>query len=121
MQKNAWSKTGGQYEKKVFSSIIDFGNGWVNGHIDVTEDGKVLFTSIPYDEGWEIKVNGEKAEAELYADAFITIPLQAGDNNIEMDYHAGGIKAGALLSAIGILLTVGAALVGRRKEKRLRK
>ncbi len=87
--------------------IYDYGNGWVKGHIDVAEDNKILFTSIPYDEGWEIKVNGEKTEPlRLLDGAFIGISLPKGNYDIEFKYHVPGFKTGLLISliSIGILI-----------------
>ena len=76
-----------------------------------------MFTSIPYDEGWSVKVDGEKIQPEKIADAFIGISLQKGEHKIEMSYCPKGFLIGMVLTGISGLLFIGVFLV----EKRLRK
>ena len=88
--------------------VIDYGSGWVDAHIDVNEDNKVLFTTIPYDEGWVIKVNGEMVEPlQLLEGTFIGLNLPQGSYDIEFRYHVPGLKTGAIISIISLLLIVG--------------
>ena len=63
-----------------------------------------MYTSIPYDEGWEITVDGEKIEPEKIANAFIGIPLSEGEHRIEMKYCPEGF-------VIGLILTCGAGIL----------
>ncbi len=48
-------------------TVREYGNGYVYGNITVSDDDKVLFTSIPYDEGWEIWVNGVKTFFQMFS------------------------------------------------------
>lgn len=88
----------------------------LSGTITAEQDG-VMFTSIPYDEGWSVKVDGEKIQPEKIADAFIGISLQKGEHKIEMSYCPKGFLIGMVLTGISGLLFIGVFLV----EKRLRK
>ena len=73
------------------------------GNIHVNQSG-LMYTSIPYDEGWEITVDGEKIEPEKIANAFIGIPLSEGEHRIEMKYCPEGF-------VIGLILTCGAGIL----------
>ena len=87
--------------------IVDYGNGYIKGKITVPEDGKILFTSIPYDTGWEIIVNGEKAEPiKLLENAFIGIRLPKGIFDIEFRYCVPGLKSGLIITIISTILFV---------------
>ena len=44
--------------------------------ISEDEDGGLYFTSIPYDEGFEITVDGEKQDAKILANAFLGFELE---------------------------------------------
>lgn len=85
--------------------VKDYGNEYVKAHIDVNEEGKILFTSIPYDEGWEIKVNGETVEPiGLLDDAFLGIKLNKGSYDIEFKYHVPGFRTGLIISIISLIV-----------------
>ncbi|MBR4543131.1 MAG: YfhO family protein [Lachnospiraceae bacterium] len=91
--------------KKGQMDVVEYDNGYVHGTIDVLEDHKVLFTSIPYDEGWEITVNGEKKEPLALLDgAFMGLELEKGNHDIVFQYHVPGLKNGAVISAASFLM-----------------
>lgn len=88
-------------------NISDYKNGYVHGRIDINDDDKVLFTSIPYDEGWNITVNGEETEPiKLLDGAFIGLELPKGSYDIEFKYSVPGLGIGALISIISIILLI---------------
>ena len=65
----------------------------VIGQIDAVSDG-LLFTSIPYDKGWSVTIDGVAAEAREFADTFLAIPVTAGTHTIELTYHPEGLTTG---------------------------
>ena len=75
------------------------------GNIKVTKDGMFVI-NIPYDEGFNIKVNGKTVEYQKVNKAFIGFPLTAGDKEIIITYKAPLFNAGIVLSLIGIVLTL---------------
>ncbi len=85
----------------------------LKGSIRAEADG-IMFTSIPFDEGWSVRVDGEKAEVEKIADAFIGIELTEGEHYIEMHYRPKGFVFGLLLTGISAALL----WVMYRKERR---
>lgn len=101
----------GKYEAKN----ITIQNGHIFGNV-VAKAGDRLFLSVPIDSGWDIFVNGKQMEPELFAGCLITLPLSEGNNEIQMTYHIPGLKAGAALSVIGLLLLIGWNIKDRRKR-----
>ena len=78
----------------------------VTGTIQVKEDG-MLFTSIPYENGWTVKGDGEEVPKKKIADAFIGISLTAGEHDIEMTYMPEGLGLGLILTCIsGVLFII---------------
>ena len=56
----------------------------ISGTVNAAENG-VLYTSIPYDEGWTVTVDGEKvAKQDLLAvgDALLAIPIGSGSHTV---------------------------------------
>ncbi len=85
---------------------MELENGRVSAKITAKEDGEMLFMSIPYDAGWEIRDNGEQISPEVFESSLMTIPLHEGENEITMEYHIPMFKIGMLFSAIGILFMI---------------
>lgn len=77
----------------------------LTGTIDVPEDKTLIFTTIPYDKGWHVKVDGKDTETIAVLDeallAFYTTP---GKHAVEMSYFSDAVKYGIIISAVGIIL-----------------
>ena len=79
----------------------------------------ILCLTIPYDEGWKVTVDGEKAETErVLKDAFTGIRLSAGTHRITLSYMPRGFVPGALSSVICILLIILCGVFEKKHKKR---
>lgn len=76
---------------------------------------QILFTSIPYDSGWTVKVDGEKVEPSLVDEAYMAIDVPAGTHTVEFSYVPSGLAAGAVVSVAAILILI-AAVLWRKKH-----
>ncbi len=84
----------------------------IEGNVQAAEAG-TLFTSIPYDKGWKVTVDGQERKGRKVLDAFFGLDLPAGSHEIRLEYHPPGLKAGAAVSAISLLFVGLAAWLGR--------
>lgn len=73
----------------------------VNGrHASATftaQEEQVLFTTIPYDQGWTAFVDGEKVPIHKFKNALISIPVSSGTHVIELRYLPVGWILGVIL------------------------
>lgn len=103
----AWDKAYAMISKSLMT-VTEASDTRIKGTIDAGEGG-VLVTSIPYEEGWKLKVDGKKIEIrELTGDAWISTGLGAGVHEIELTYRPAGFINGLLLTILSILGLVGA-------------
>jgi hypothetical protein len=65
-----------------------------------------MYTSIAYESGWTVYVDGVKTETVKFKDAMLAVPLTAGSHTIRMVYVPEGYHTGAALTAISIVLLV---------------
>lgn len=79
----------------------------IEGTVQAAESG-TLFTSIPYDKGWTILVDGSPVTGRKVLDAFLGFDVPEGSHSITLTYFPPGLKAGLLLSGASILC-IGAA------------
>ncbi len=77
----------------------------IQGTVTAGED-QILFTSIPYEPGWTVKVDGKKVPTTECLKAMIYVPLAAGTHTISMSYTPPGFVAGVILLCIGIVMCV---------------
>ncbi len=85
--------------------VEEFKEDHIVGTVTAKEDG-ILYTSISYEPGWTVKVDGEKVEYIELVDALIGVPLSAGEHTIEMTFFPKGLLIGIIISAIAILITI---------------
>jgi len=91
-----------------------FEDGYVTGSYE-SNGNDVLFTTIPYDPGWTVKVNGIVVEPHIAQDAFIALDVVAGVNEIEMSYQSPGFIPGAAVSAGACVVFIVFAFTLRRR------
>ena len=58
----------------------------------------------------------KKVDYDLTGSTFITIPLEEGDNIIEMSYSVPHLSSGIVLSIAGVLLLAGITYFERKKK-----
>ena len=85
--------------------VTEFTDGLVKGRINMPF-GKTLFTSIPYDKGWSLKVDGKPAEYYKLADALIGIDLAAGEHELELKYSPPGSTLGWILTLLAAVFLI---------------
>lgn len=68
----------------------------------------IMYTSIPYEKGWTVKVDGKKAETFALADTMLAINLEPGTHSIELSYFPDGLALGAVITLISTLLIAAA-------------
>ena len=90
---------------------------WMKGTIHVAEDQGSVFTSIPYEGGWTVKIDGEPAEVLCGADSLIAFRITSGTHTIEMNYCPPGLLPGAAVSGCALLIFA-ALIVWRRLTHR---
>ena len=65
-----------------------------------------MYTSVPYDEGWSVYVDGKKVKYREVADTFIGIRVPKGSHKITMKFYPRGLFCGIGISLVSILLMV---------------
>ena len=78
---------------------------YFEGSLTTTEGFTSVQTTIPYDAGWRITVDGETVEGYRTADTLLAFDLPgAGEHTIVLRYAPGIYTAGSILSALSFLL-----------------
>lgn len=95
-----------------------FEDGRIEGEYTAKDDGNLLL-SVPYDEGWNVTVNGTATELTPAADKGLSsLNMQKGANRIVMTYKTPGALAGLAVSLATAAALVAAGLYARHKKSR---
>ncbi len=92
---------------------LEIGTNQISGMITLQEE-KILCLSIPYSQGWSAQVDGEPAELLQANTMYMALELEPGTHEVVLYYETPGLKAGAKMSVIGILLFLGVVIWERR-------
>jgi hypothetical protein len=85
----------------------------IKGEIDSNRDG-LFYTSIVYEDGWTVKVDGEKVDTKKVGGAMLAFDITEGTHTIEMTYTPSGYLLGSLASILGIVLLIAMAFLYRK-------
>lgn len=104
---------------KNVNATIDYVN--TNGNklsAAYTSDGDgFMVISLPYDEGWTIRVDGEEISYYNVNGGFIGFKIEEGNHEIKMHFVPKGLKTGIVVSALGIVLFIIGIIKSPRRKK----
>ena len=74
------------------------------GKVTTKQDEQVILTTIPYDKGWKVYVDGEEVEAYETLNALMAFDIaNDGEHSLELKYSPDEYKAGMIISIFGII------------------
>ena len=89
----------------------------MKGTITADSEG-LVFTSIPYDKGWTVLVNGEEVEIKTLEDAFIMVPVSEGTHTIEFKFTPGGFYLGITISILSYVAFITILICTRKLARK---
>ena len=85
--------------------ILDYTDTSINALINAPDQG-LIYTSIPYEKGWHLRVDDKKIKPLAYKDAVLAIPITSGKHHISLHYRPYGILGGWMISLLTLLLLI---------------
>ncbi len=95
--------------------IVEITDTSVAGKVLAQEDG-LLFTSIPYDPGWTVLVDGEKFSISKIGNSLMGIELTKGEHLVEFNFRPRGMRQGFLVSGISFMILFGILYFVARRQ-----
>ncbi|MDD6310392.1 MAG: YfhO family protein [Firmicutes bacterium] len=116
MDEELWDEAYG-YLSADMLKVTDYDDTHLKGTIEVESEG-LMVTSIPYDEGWTLYVDGEKKKViERVGNAWMATALSPGTHEIEFKFRPPGFILGLIISILSIMLLAALCIIGRIKRK----
>lgn len=98
--------------------ITEYTNSRIKGTITSTSDKSILFTTIPYDENWDVYINKKKVETFPILDTLLGVELEEGTFEIEFIYRPKHFYKGLIISLFSFILLIATSFVQRKKSLR---
>lgn len=89
-------------------NVTSFSSTDIKGTANAAQTG-VFYTSIPYDKGWTVYVDGKEISEEDYialADAYLAFNISKGEHTIELKFHQRGLSIGLAVSGGTALILI---------------
>ncbi len=84
--------------------IKEWKEGDIQGTVTVEGERKILFTTIPYDKGWKLFVDGKEKAVQTIRGGFLMVELDEGQHSVEFKYQVPGLWQGAVGTMASVLI-----------------
>jgi uncharacterized membrane protein YfhO len=95
---------------------IEHTNNKISFETDYNE-AKMIVLSVPYDDGWKLRVNGVETKIYKVNSGFIGMVAPAGKHEFLLEYTTPGIDVGLLISFISLLLIIAMMTLDKKKKR----
>ena len=93
--------------------------GWTTNGIEGQvrcQENAVLYLAVPWEDGWQLYVDGERTEGFAVYYGYTGVALEAGEHEIEMRYQPPGLKGGVLVSFLGLSACAAVSVLQNRRK-----
>ncbi len=112
---NLFNNITDQIRSNALTEVKAQGNR-VSGEFYSSNDNDYLFLNIPYDESWNITIDGVQKRAEQVFNNQMAIKTSKGTHTLKMKYIPKGFKLGSILSFISIFLLIITSFIHHKKQ-----
>lgn len=94
---------------RIGETQLQIGEDWANDYLPATvttkKDSQFILTTIPYDEGWRVTVDGKPVEIKETLDALVGFEIdKAGEHEIVMEYRPTVFTLGLTISIASVII-----------------
>ncbi|MBQ9161796.1 MAG: YfhO family protein [Clostridia bacterium] len=85
----------------------DYTDDNLTGSVKTLKDDQLMYTSIPYDEGWNVYVDDKEVDIFETSDALISFRIdKAGEHDIRLQYMPAEIMLGIIVTSVSTVLFI---------------
>ena len=98
--------------------ITSFEDDYFEGTVYVPEGQSLLYTTIPYDEGWIVTIDGKEAPLLRTTDTFLAVEISQGDHEVSFLYRPTCYTVGGAISIFGLIAFAAAIVLDEWNKRR---
>ncbi|MBR5771766.1 MAG: YfhO family protein, partial [Clostridia bacterium] len=99
-------------------NIETFKETYIKGTIKAEKD-QIVFTSIPYDKGWSVKIDGKAIKEDDYIsleNAYLCFSIPEGEHTVELKFTQRGLLPGAAVSLAALIILIAVYFIVKKKR-----
>lgn len=107
------------YNQRIQNSFTNIKNKdtKITADINISEDNSLVYTYIPYDDNWTIKVDGQEVSKLKANYGFTAFYLNSGNHSVEFNYKISGLNTGLIISGISLVGLIVFIIIDKNKSK----
>ncbi len=98
-------------------NVSGYSSTKIEGRIVADQDGTFM-TSVPYEKGWKLYVDGKKTETKPVMDTFLAADIKKGEHEVKMVYVPEGFVPGMVMCIIGAAIFAVLCIVENKNNKK---
>lgn len=101
---------------KNILKVTSYSDTLIEGDVTLESD-KVMLSTIAYDTGWKVYVDGKSVDTYKIADSYLAFDIKKGSHKIKLIYYPDGMKLGVITSFISLAIIFIYAIFSDKKQK----
>lgn len=101
---------------KSILKVTSYSDTLIEGDVTLKSD-KVMLSTIAYDIGWKVYVDGKSVDTYKIADSYLAFDIKKGSHKIKLVYYPDGMKLGIITSFISLAIIFIYAIFSDKKQK----
>ena len=96
------------FDNNIVKNIVkidSFNEHSITGTIKADDSG-VIYTSIPYDRGWNVYIDGKKVKTNVIGNALLGFDIEEGVHSIKLEYHIPYSYLGIIISLSSFIIII---------------
>lgn len=106
------------HQKDLMVNTVMESDDHITSEITVTQDNAYVATSVPYNSGWSVYVDGIQVDTECVNLAFVGFAVEKGHHDIVLKYVPQGFYAGAGVTVVSLAIVLLICIRKRYKDLR---
>jgi len=99
--------------------VEKFSNTHIVGSVNITDDSIFMMTSIPYSDGWKVKVDGKYVPTSKAWKSFLSFPITPGQHKVEFVFSQKGSLTGTVITILSVIILYFVRLKYKDQEESL--
>ena len=101
---------------KNILKVTSYSDTLIEGDVTLKSD-KVMLSTIAYDIGWKVYVDGKSVDTYKIADSYLAFDIKKGSHKIKLVYYPDGMKLGVITSFVSLAIIFIYAIFSDKKQK----
>ena len=101
---------------KNILKVTSYSDTLIEGDVTLKSD-KVMLSTIAYDIGWKVYVDGKSVDTYKIADSYLAFDIKKGSHKIKLVYYPDGMKLGVITSFISLAIIFIYAIFSDKSKK----